>query len=126
MPSQETADILQVGDGIEGMLGIPAATNLPSARTVATTWKDSAGNFWLCGGFGVYPTYPFAPALADSWTYSPTTNEWTWMGACSIQGANASGWTDTSGHVWLLGGFYVTSPGSIYTGVPATLWEFSP
>jgi hypothetical protein len=36
---------------------------------------DAAGNFWLFGGDNNGGYY-----FNDLWSYSPTTNQWTWFG----------------------------------------------
>ena len=38
--------------GSYGTMGVAAAGNVPGARLGAVSWKDSAGNLWLFGGFG--------------------------------------------------------------------------
>jgi hypothetical protein len=94
------------------------------------SWTDSNGNFWLFGGAIATEGY-----LDDFWEFNPSTNEWTWMGgsnttnqagvygtigtpaAGNYPGGRywASSWTDSSGHLWLFGG---------YAG--NDLWEFNP
>ena len=38
--------------GVYGTKGVPAAANVPGARTGSISWKDSSGNLWLFGGYG--------------------------------------------------------------------------
>jgi hypothetical protein len=46
---------------------VPASTNVPGARTFASSWTDGAGSFWLFGGIGDYFL------LNDLWQYNPAT-----------------------------------------------------
>jgi hypothetical protein len=114
--------------GVYGTLGTPAAGNIPGSRTEAVSWTDSKGNLWLFGGNG-YDANAQQGFLNDLWEFDPSTSEWAWMGGSStitsgtdgqpgvygtlgtpsagnIPGsrADASSWTDSSGHFWLLGG----------------------
>jgi N-acetylneuraminic acid mutarotase len=113
--------------GVYGTLGVPAAGNIPGSRYSAASWTDSSGDLWLFGGKG-YDANDNWGYLNDLWEFNPSTNEWTWMGGSStvtqpgvygtlgtpaagnIPGARdgASAWTDSSGHLWLFGGFYST------------------
>ena len=66
--------------GVYGTQGIPSVNNYPPARGWgANCWTDSAGNFWLFGGYGAGNTFN------DLWKYNPATNEWTW-----VSGTNTS------------------------------------
>ena len=38
--------------GVYGKEGTAASTNAPGGRSTAISWTDSAGNFWLFGGYG--------------------------------------------------------------------------
>ena len=113
--------------GEYGTLGVPAAGNIPAGRSEASNWIDDSGNFWLLGGAASIGT-----GLNDLWEYSPSSNEWTWMGGsvpppntctanCVPSGvydtlgtpnaANvpegrsfAADWTDAQGNFWVFGG----------------------
>jgi N-acetylneuraminic acid mutarotase len=115
-----------VGDqpGTYGTPGMAAPGNVPGARSLAVSWTDTAGNFWLFGGLG-FDSSGTQSYLNDLWKYS--AGQWTWMGGSDVvnqpgtygtQGMPAPGnapgarieavsWTDPSGSLWLLGG----SPG---------------
>ena len=142
--------------GIYGSLGTPAPGNTPGSRVGASTWTDSSGNLWLFGGSGSDATGNYG--YNDLWEFSPSTNEWTWMGGsntvpCVNQGTcgqpgqygnpgvygslgtsapgnipggryAASAWIDSSGHLWLFGGFGVDAASN--AGYLNDLWEFSP
>jgi N-acetylneuraminic acid mutarotase len=135
--------------GVYGTLGVAAPGNTPGGRTGAIMWVDHNGNFWLFGGYGTDSVGGALNELNDFWEYSPTTNEWTWMGGLSTfetpsnllgvygtLGVPAAGnypgarylsanWTDTNGNLWLFGGYgdsAYLSPG----GELNDLWEFNP
>jgi N-acetylneuraminic acid mutarotase len=128
--------------GVYGMLGEPAARNIPGARSSAASWTDSSGNFWLFGGWGMDGSGSYS-ALNDLWEFNPSTGEWVWMsGSNTINQASVNGtlgipsaqnvpgalyegvgWTD-SGHLWLLGGLGYDGSGIL--GYPDDLWEFNP
>lgn len=110
----------------------PASGNEPGGRQASTSWTDSAGNFWLYGGFGV-DSAGVAGVLDDFWEFNPVSNQWAWMGGndtfaphsngsigqSAVYGtlrtpssANwpggleySSGWIDKSGNLWLYGGY---------------------
>jgi hypothetical protein len=123
---------------VYGVLGQPAAANTPGGRELAVAWKDSAGNFWLFGGFG-FDSTGARLWLNDLWKYSG--GQWTWIagsdlgnvnGIYGTQGSpaqsNAPGaresavsWTDTSGNLWLFGGTGITPAGS---GQLNDLWKY--
>ncbi|HEY2013235.1 MAG TPA: kelch repeat-containing protein [Bryobacteraceae bacterium] len=68
--------------GVYGTLGTPAAGNTPGGREGAASWTDTSGNFWLFGGYG-FDSIGTLTELNDLWEFSPSTNEWTWMGGSS-------------------------------------------
>lgn len=132
-----------LGKATYGALGVPAPTNVPGARQWAVSWRDGSGNFWLFGGQGLDTTGALG-SFNDLWEFSPTTNEWTWMGGGTVINAkgiygtlgiaangnvpgsryNAISWADSSGNLWLFGGFGYDS-----TGMPNDLndlWKFNP
>jgi hypothetical protein len=131
MGGSDTADAI----GNFGTQGIASVTNMPSARNSASAWTDTAGDFWLFGGYG--PNSRSGGWLNDLWEYK--ASEWTWIsggntlnqpGTYGVQGTanpgnapggrlSAAGWTDGSGNLWLFGG----------NGNNADfndLWEFKP
>jgi hypothetical protein len=105
--------------GVYGTLGVPAAGNIPGARSNASAWTDKSNHPWLFGGDG----------FNDLWVFEPAANEWGWMGGTNPEtssqspqpgvygtlGVPATGnvpggrnqaatWTDRSGNFWLFGG----------------------
>lgn len=103
-----------------------AISGVTGARHGPVTWTDAAGNLWLFGGYGVG-----SPIFNDVWKYSPTSGEWTWVGGSDTPNAagvfgtlgtaaatNTPGalgaafsWKDTSGNVWIFGGYGYDSAG---------------
>jgi N-acetylneuraminic acid mutarotase len=57
--------------GIYGMLGTPAAGNVPGGRSGASSWIDNRGNLWLFGGYG-YDANGLPDNLNDLWEYEPS------------------------------------------------------
>jgi N-acetylneuraminic acid mutarotase len=134
--------------GVYGQLGVPAASNVPGGRWEATGWIDGSGNLWLFGGYGLGYSGSYLCDLNDLWRFTPSTNEWTWMGGSNstnngycqqgvygILGVPAAGnvpgsreeptsWTDRSGNLWLFGGW---GNSTSYSGQELNdLWEFTP
>jgi len=129
--------------GIYGTQGNAAAGDVPGARYGAVSWTDTSGNLWLFGGDG-YDAGGLKGYLNDLWQFSPASGLWTWVsgslsldapGVYGTQGsaaaANVPGthegavsWTDSSGNLWLFGGFATDSGGN--EGYMHDLWRFSP
>ena len=137
--------------GVYGTMGTPATSNVPGGRYGAVSWTDSSGNLWLFGGSGndANGNYGF---LNDLWEFNPslgTYGEWAWMGGSStipgykegnsgvygtlgapvagnIPGGrdNSVSWTDSSGHLWLFGGYGSDASGIM--GYLNDMWEFNP
>jgi hypothetical protein len=136
--------ITAAGAGSYGTLGVPAAGNLPPARTDAIHWVDSAGVFWLFGGTRLNSNGSYLAVLNDLWSYSPTTGLWTWVGgsdtpnAAGVYGTEGtaaagnvpsarmggSAWVDASGNFWLFGGLGLDAGGVAQEY--NDLWEYSP
>ena len=128
--------------GTYGTLGTPDAGSFPGGRNSSVSWTDNRGNFWLFGGNGFAANYA-GGYLNDLWEFNPSTNQWTWWGgskgvsqpgvygtlgtsaADNIPGARylATKWTDSSGNLWLFGGFGYDSEGTL--GRLNDLWEYS-
>lgn len=110
----------------------------------AVTWTDNGGHLWLFGGQG-FDSTDFRGLLNDLWEFDPATSEWAWMsgsetgsqiGVYGTLGAPAAGnvpgarygavsWTDSSGHLWLFGGYGLDVYGQM-NGALSDLWEFDP
>jgi len=126
--------------GNYGTQGTPSPTNSPGARVYGCSWTDSAGNFWLFGGYGAAASI-LQGDLNDFWKYS--NGEWTWIdgsnqteqaGVYGTMGtpapANFPGarweatcWTDPQGNFWLYGGLGIDSQGT--RGNLGDLWRYS-
>jgi N-acetylneuraminic acid mutarotase len=136
--------------GNYGTLGVAAASNLPGARFNAAFWKDTSGNFWMFGGNG-YDTNGATVYLSDLWKYSPSSNQWTWVGGAKANSAagvygtkgvaaaanipsgrvNGVSWTDSSGNFWLFGGAgrddgTTTCGSTLCAGNLSDLWKYTP
>jgi N-acetylneuraminic acid mutarotase len=123
--------------GHVGTQGTSDPGNFPASRKGAGSWTDGDGNLWLFGGDAAEVTDP-SYFYNNLWKYSPSTNEWTWVGGTirvngagvygmqgvpdptNVPGArsNAVAWTDHSGNVWLFGG-------GIPEGCMNDLWKYS-
>jgi N-acetylneuraminic acid mutarotase len=126
--------------GTYGTLGTADPANIPGARELAASWIDSSGNAWLFGGWGA-DSIGRVNVLNDLWEYS--AGEWTWMSGADVYGqqgtygvlgtaapGNVPGareypitWTDSTGNLWLFGGWGEDSAGT--TGFLNDLWMFS-
>ncbi len=129
--------------------GTAGPNYIPGARADAVTWTDASGNVWLFGGYG-YDSAGTLGNLNDLWEFNPALKEWTWVagpntsstaslsGATGIYGSLgtaasgnipgargfAAAWTDTSGNLWLFGGYGYDSAGKL--GRLNDLWKFDP
>jgi hypothetical protein len=126
--------------GFYGILGVGSPSNVPQARGRSAHWTDSAGNFWLFGGFGYIASTNLSGRLSDLWKYSG--GQWTWVGGpqgynqpavygtmgtgapANIPGArqNSVSWTDATGNFWLYGGIGIDSAG--ITGDLNDTWKY--
>ena len=59
--------------GSWGVLGTPAAGNIPTGRSGSASWTDHSGNFWIFEGVGsVYNNGTWATSdFNDLWVYQP-------------------------------------------------------
>jgi N-acetylneuraminic acid mutarotase len=132
-----------VSNGTFGILGTPAAGNIPPGLQGAVSWTDSKGNFWLFGGLGY--SVVGEDFFNDLWEFNPSTKEWAWMsgsntvnqaGVYGALGTPAAGnipgsrydavsWTDKSGNLWLFGGDGYDNGTGVY-GLLNDLWEYNP
>ena len=133
---------LLLQSGVYGEKGIPAAANVPGARSDSISWTDDSGSLWLFGGKS---SIAFSTVyLNDLWRYEPAANQWTWMsgaattnqtGVYGTQGvpdaANVPGarygsisWTDNSGNLWLFGGVGYDS--TARSANLNDLWRYNP
>ena len=74
--------------GVYGVLGTPAAANIPGGRGAVAQWQDQSGNIWLFGGYG-FDANGAVSYLNDLWELDPTTNEWAWMSGSTTIGKPA-------------------------------------
>jgi hypothetical protein len=131
-------------NGNYGTVGVSAPSNIPGARSYATSWKDTAGNFWFFGGFGFDSNSATGTAgpLNDLWEFK--SGQWIWQGGANLvngaaqYGTQGSGsttnipgarrWaaasTDASGNFYLFGGVGLDNNGA--DGSLNDLWKFTP
>jgi N-acetylneuraminic acid mutarotase len=103
--------------GVNGVLGVAAATNFPSARSGAVASLAPDGKLMLFGGTG-------AGSFNDVWSFDPVSSNWTWLkgharanqvgvygqkgvaSASNTPGARGGsvGFMEPSGHFWIFGG----------------------
>ncbi|MFI5390578.1 MAG: kelch repeat-containing protein [Bacteriovoracales bacterium] len=126
--------------GIYGVLGNSSPDNIPGGRYFANSWTDKNGKFWLFGGGGYGGPSSASIGFNDLWKYDPSIQQWTWMsgnnqsnqpGVYGTKGAPSStnkpgarhssmSWTDSSGNLWLLGGW-----GKAPDGRLNDLWKYN-
>jgi N-acetylneuraminic acid mutarotase len=124
--------------GTYGTLGVGSTTTAPGARSGAISWTDTAGNLWLFGGSPDSNGF----SLNDLWQYTPSTQQWTWVGGANATGSAgtygtlgigsttnlpgarfwATSWTDHDGNLWLFGGQGNDSTGAF--GLLGDLWRY--
>jgi len=136
--------------GVYGTLGKPAAANVPGGRNCVMGWTGSGSQIWLFGGNG-YDLQGYTGFLNDLWEFNPSAHEWTWMGGGSTLPSNsgfaglpgvygtlgtpaagntpgsryfAQNWTDSSGNLWLFGGWGFDALG--HYGYLNDLWKYQP
>lgn len=108
------------------------SSDMPGARYYAMSWMDSSGNLWIFGGYG-YDSSDTSGDLNDLWMFSPVSGQWTWVSGddvidqsgtygtkgtaapSNVPGAREAGltWIDSSGNLWLFGGFGLDKDGTI-------------
>ena len=128
--------------GVYGTKGVAAASNVPGGRDSAATWVDKSGTVWLFGGYGYDSAGTTGQSLADLWTYSPSSGQWTWVSGANtgsvpaVYGAQgtaaatntpgsrfgAVSWIDGAGNFWLFGGAFNLPGGNVQLN---DVWEYS-
>jgi N-acetylneuraminic acid mutarotase len=129
--------------GVYETIGVAAAASVPGARECAVTWTDANGRFWLFGGWGMDGHGEYS-ALSDLWEFDPSLGQWKWVsgntfvnqpavfGTLGVPApANkpgglyeAASWIDSSGRLWLFGGYGYDS--NAVLGELNDLWRFDP
>jgi N-acetylneuraminic acid mutarotase len=136
------------GAGVFGTQGVAAAGNIPPPRAGAVSWFETAsGDLWLFGGSTATAASSSNVGLADLWKYSPSTQQWTWVGGTQTANAHgvygsigvaatgnqpgardgAVGWSDAAGNFWLFGGLgFDSNTGNTASGALNDVWKFAP
>ncbi len=128
---------------VYGALGTSDTTNEPGGRWQASTWSDANDDLWLYGGWD-YDSNSNAEWFSDVWKFSPSSNQWTWVGGSNTPTSNctqagvggtlgvaapgntpgprygSATWTDSAGHLWLFSGYDCNMAN------PNDLWEYDP
>lgn len=107
---------------VYGTMGTPGPGNVPSSCPACSMWTDTQGKFWLLGGEANSSGIGPVGNVRDLWWFSPSTDEWTWMGGTTttqgiyglpgVPDARTSpsartygvSWTGKDGNLWLFGG----------------------
>ena len=125
-----------------GTKGVAATGNVPGARQYSISWIDSSDNLWLFGGSG-YDSAGDTGYLNDLWKFDGAN--WTWVSGFNIYGQAGSygtkgsaamgnvpgarvesvSWIDSSGNLWLFGGFGYDSAGNVADYLN-DLWRYQP
>ena len=134
--------------GVYGTKGVAHPDNIPVSRSDSISWIDSSGNFWLFGGehFTKIGLNYESLYFNDLWKYDGTY--WTWvsgtelvdrMGVNGVKGvvhpfnipgarSGSISWIDSSGNLWLFGGFGVGYSNDTHTpntkGRLSDLWKY--
>jgi galactose oxidase-like protein len=120
------------------------AAGLPAARLGAAAWTDGSGNFWLFGGSDgnhfLNDLWEYDHSALSPATYTSTEGVWTLkLGSNSLDqpgsyttgtltpGArtNAVTWTDSTGNLWLFGGYGYDGQAPPVLGYLNDLWEYT-
>jgi len=129
--------------GSYGTRNTPSVNNVPGARQSSNGWIDASNNLWVFGGQG-YDSLGHPGTMNDLWQYNPIAKTWSWVSGSStvaalavygtkgvaaagnVPGArdNAASWIDSSGNLWLFGGFAYNSTGT--QGSVDDLWTYNP
>ena len=139
--SETVPGMFQNETPVLGTLGVGSTANTPGYRHMANQWTDTLGNLWLWAG-------GTSSNANDLWKYDPSSGEWTWIGGSnsintstglpgrygtlgkpsqgSIPGARDGVYScsDSSGRLWLFGGYGEDSVGNV--GSLNDLWVFNP
>ena len=129
-----SGDTLPNPIGNHGVMGVPAASNIPPASTEsACAWSEGDNLWFYCG------MTSGGPFMGDMWRYNISADQWTWMAGdttynalpvygmlgvsapTNFPGARMcySHWKDLNNDFWIFGG-------SSNGGLNNDLWKFSP
>ena len=113
----------------------------PGGRSGEVSWQDSAGNFWMFGGYVNDDIGQTADPFNDLWEFSG--GQWLWQGGSQTQNQKGTyvgigqpgtpgarywgtGAVDSSGNFWMFGGYGLDSSGSGIDGYLNDVWEYVP
>jgi N-acetylneuraminic acid mutarotase len=121
--------------------GVASTTALPGGRQFTAAWSSGNGTVFLLGGVGLNANSSVV-TLNDFWTYTNSTNQWTWLsgsdaairlGVYGTRGVRAAtnqpggrrsvaGAAGFNGTYWMFGGQGFGETGSV--GFLNDLWRF--
>jgi len=129
------------GNAEYGTVQVPSAANIPASEYGAAGWPDKDGNIWIFGGTTGLLVPDTMGGNNDFWEFSPSANEWAWMGGAQNDGQpvygtiqipaagnipggrnGATALTDKFGNLWLFGGGGSVPNTGAYLN---DLWEYS-
>ncbi len=121
----------------------PGTNNIPGGREGCVSWIDDTGNLWFFGGYGIGSNSTSPGLLNGLWKFDGTawvlvkgydmTNISYQGGEYGTEGSGYSNntpgarsssvsWTDTSGNLWLFGGYGYDA--NVTLGFLNDFWEF--
>ncbi|MBP9084165.1 MAG: T9SS type A sorting domain-containing protein [Bacteroidia bacterium] len=126
---------------VYGIKGIADSSNVPPGLYAPVYWTGKDGKFWIYGGKDYNSGY-----YSDLWQFDPDSRMWTWVKGDSglinqpptfgtrgvssptnspgCRGLGSPAWTDTSGNLWLYGGYVKNRTGTIQYNAMNDLWKF--
>lgn len=116
---------------------------MPGGRESMASWTDHQGNFWIFGGRSTDLTAARG-CQNDLWKFTVSSNSWSFIKGSPFIDApvvygdkgvstpsntpgsrfGSASWTDASGNLWLFGGQYVNTTGTIRYYLN-DLWRFN-
>ncbi len=103
---------------IYGVPGVEDSNNTPGSYSGSICWKDVFDNVYVFGGETISPIK--SGYTNELWRYNTVTNHWTFInGEFNVHSnvnrpgarSNAVSWADSSGTLWLFGGYGYGSSG---------------
>jgi N-acetylneuraminic acid mutarotase len=132
--------------GVYGTREVANPANFPGGRSNAVAWTDTAGDFWLSGGYGYDVNGSSQGILNDLWKFDVSAGQWSWMAGSKYSGGSAkavhgslgegdpsytpgsrsraTGAATPGGKLWLFGGSGYSPGGS--NGWLSDLWLYAP
>jgi hypothetical protein len=137
-----SGDTTHQQEPVMGIPGIPDSLNRPIGTYESARWTGKDGMFWYFES-GYISAMNGSGWGAELWRYDPELEQWAWVkgpdapnftGSYGVQGVEhpdnmppargfgAAAWTDTTGNLWLYGGYAYINDDQNY----ADLWRLNP